>query len=54
MKKLMSYEKFKAIIEILLEFQQKKDRISDFFEKEIMEDSWCLITLGNSCRRCTG
>jgi hypothetical protein len=46
MKKLMSYEKFKAIIEILLEFQQKKDRISDFFEKEIMEDSWCLITLG--------
>ena len=45
-KHLMSYEKFKAIMNILLDFQQKKDRISNFFEKEIMEDSWCLITLG--------
>lgn len=46
MKELMTLDKFKAIINILLEFQAKKERISDFFEKEIMEDSWCLITLG--------
>ena len=46
MKELMPLDKFKAIMNILLEFQAKKDRISDFFEKEIMEDSWCLITLG--------
>lgn len=48
MKELMSYEKFKAIIEILIEFQQKKGRISDFFEKELMENSWCLITFGDT------
>lgn len=46
MKELMPFDKFKKIMEILIEFQQKKDRISDFFEKELMEDSWCLITLG--------
>lgn len=47
MKELMSYSKFKVLIEALLAFQQKKDRISDFFEKELMEDSWCMLTLGN-------
>lgn len=46
MKELMPLDKFKAIMNILVEFQAKKDRISDFFEKEIMEDTWCLITLG--------
>lgn len=46
MKELIPFDKFKKIMEILIEFQQKKDRISDFFEKELMEDSWCLITLG--------
>ena len=44
----MSFQKFKYIIGILLDFQQRKDRISDFFEKELMEDSWCIFTLGNT------
>lgn len=48
MKQLMNYDKFKHIMNVLLDFQQRKDRIGDFFEKELMEDSWCLITLGNS------
>ena len=48
MKELMSLDKFKAIMNILLEFQAKKDRISDFFEKELMEDSWCIFTAGNT------
>ena len=46
MKELMPYDKFKYIMEVILEFQQKRDRVSDFFEKELMEDSWCLITFG--------
>lgn len=46
MKELMPFSKFQRIMETLVEFQQKKERISDFFEKEIMEDSWCLITVG--------
>lgn len=48
MKKLMSFDKFKHIMNVLLEFQQKKDKVSDFFEKELMEDSWCMVTFGNT------
>lgn len=44
----MSYDKFKHIMNVLTDFQQRKDRISDFFEKELMEDSWCIITLGST------
>lgn len=48
MKELMSFEKFKHIMNIILDFQQKRDKVSDFFEKELMEDSWCFITFGSS------
>ena len=48
MKELMPFQKFKHIMNILIDFQQRKDRISDFFEKELMEDSWCIFTLGNT------
>ena len=48
MKQPMSFDKFKHIMNVLIEFQQKKDRISDFFEKELTEDSWCIFTLGNT------
>lgn len=34
-------------MKILIEFQAKRDRISDFFEKELTEDSWCLFTVGS-------
>lgn len=47
-KDLMPFEKFKAIMNILVDFQNQKDRISKFFEKEVMADSWCLITLGSN------
>ena len=46
MEKLMSYEKFKGIINILLEFQKKRETVTKFFEKEIMEDSFCFVTYG--------
>ena len=48
MKQLMPYEKFKAIMTILVDFKEQRDRISDFFEKELMQDSWCIITLGSN------
>ena len=51
MKKLMSYEKFKFIMNILQEFINKRDRISDFFEKELMEDSFCFVTYGMDVER---
>ena len=44
---LMPYVKFKAIMKILQDFQEQKERISKFFEKELMQDSWCIFTLGN-------
>ena len=34
--------------DFILEFQQKKDKVSDFFEKELMENSWCIITFGDT------
>ena len=45
-KELMSFEKFKHLMEVLLSFQEKKDKVSDFFEKELMQDSWCIFTFG--------
>ena len=48
MKELMPFSKFKLLMNVLLEFKQKKDKVSDFFEKELMENSWCLITFGDT------
>jgi hypothetical protein len=48
MKELMPFSKFKLLMNVLLEFQQKKDKISNFFEKELMENSWCIITFGDT------
>jgi hypothetical protein len=48
MEELMPFSKFKLLMNVLLEFQQKKDKVSDFFEKELMENSWCLITFGDT------
>jgi hypothetical protein len=45
---LMPFSKFKLLMNVLLEFKQKKDKVSDFFEKELMENSWCLITFGDT------
>lgn len=44
---LMSFEKFKYIMTTLIEFRDKKERISDFFEHEMMTDSYCYLTLGS-------
>ena len=44
---LMSFPKFKFIMNRLIEMRDKKERISDFYEKEIMTDSFCFVTLGS-------
>ena len=44
----MPFSKFKLLMNVLLEFKEKKDKVSDFFEKELMENSWCLITFGTT------
>jgi len=44
---LMSFPKFKYIMNKLIEFRDKKEKISDFYEKEIMTDSFCFVTLGS-------
>lgn len=44
---LMSFPKFKFIMNKLIEFRDKKEKISDFYEKEIMTDSFCFVTLGS-------
>lgn len=43
---LMPFPKFKFIMNKLIEMRDKKEKISDFFEKELMTDSYCYITLG--------
>lgn len=48
MKELMPFSKFKSLMNVLLEFQQKKERVSDFFEKELMDNSWCVLTFGTT------
>ena len=48
MKEPMPFSKFKLLMNVLLEFKEKKDKVSDFFEKELMENSWCIITFGDT------
>ena len=43
---LMPFPKFKYIMNKLIGFRDKKEKISDFYEKEIMTDSFCFVTLG--------
>lgn len=44
---LMPFPKFKFIINKLVEFRDKKERIADFFEQEMMTDSYCYLTMGS-------
>lgn len=43
---IMSYGRFKKIMETIINYDKKIERISDFMEKEVAEDSYCFITLG--------
>ena len=43
----MSYEKFKHVMNILIEFKEQRGRISDFIEKEISTSTYCICDIGN-------
>lgn len=43
---VMPFEEFKYIMNQIQAHSSKLERISDFFEKELCSDSWCLVNLG--------
>ena len=47
----MKYERFKAIMTAIQEFDAKQERLDKFFEKELFEDSFCITTFGNSIQQ---
>ena len=51
MKKLMSFDKFKKIMETLVAFRDKREKVSNFCEEELMEDSFCFVTYGMDVER---
>lgn len=46
MKSVMPFEKFKFILDTIKNYEEKRDKISTFFEEELCSDSWCLFTVG--------
>ena len=46
MKQVMSFEEFKYIMNKIKAHSEKLERVSDFFEKELCTDSWCLFNIG--------
>lgn len=43
---IMSFDKFKHIMTQIKKYEKKRDKISDFLEKEVCADSYCLFTVG--------
>lgn len=48
MSKILDFQRFKLIIEIIQKFDEKRERIDKFFEEELMENSFCLLTVGDT------
>ena len=45
MSNLLSFERFERIIKTIQSFDKKRDRVSDFFEEEIIEGR-CMLSYG--------
>ena len=43
---VMPFEEFKYIMNQIQAHSDKLERVSDFFEKELCTDSWCLFNIG--------
>lgn len=43
----MNFNRFKTIIMTIQEYDEKKEKINKFFEQEIMDGSYCMITVGD-------
>lgn len=44
---VMPLEEFKFIMNQIKEHSDKIERVSNFFEKELCSDSWCLFNIGD-------
>ena len=44
---IMSFDKFKYIMSQIKEYEEKREKISDFLEKEVCSDSYCTFNVGN-------
>lgn len=47
MPNLTDYKRFEKIMTTIMEFDSQIERVNDFFEKELMKDTWCVFTLGD-------
>lgn len=43
---VMPFEEFKYIMNQIKAHSNKLEKVSDFFEKELCTDSWCLVSIG--------
>lgn len=43
---IMPFEKFEYLMKQVQAYEEKRNRISDFFEEEICTDSWCFFNVG--------
>ena len=47
MKEPMSFEKFKAIMNVIIAFNEKQDKFSKFIEEEISTSTFCVVDFGS-------
>ena len=47
MKEPMSFEKFKVIMNIIIAFNEKRDKFSKFIEEEISTSTYCIVDFGS-------
>ena len=47
MKEPMSFEKFKAIMNVIVAFDEKRDKFSKFIEEEISTSTFCVVDFGS-------
>ena len=48
---IMSFDEFKYIMTQIKDYEEKRDRISDFLEEEMCSDSYCLFNVGEDLVR---
>lgn len=47
MKEPMSFEKFKAIMSVIIAFDEKRNKFSKFIEEEISTSTYCIVDFGS-------
>lgn len=47
MKEPMTFEKFKAIMNTIMAFDEKRDKFSKFIEEEISTSTFCMVDFGS-------